>query len=84
MDAEPRYEDSSRVLPLVSFSPEETILAALPFFSLEYGHLRRQYRITYETQLTGPDIEATLQWQVTADPIYGYPDAFDRKVFKMI
>jgi general secretion pathway protein A len=84
MDADPRYEAVSSVLPLVSFSREETILAALPFFSLDYGHQRRQYRISYETQLTGPDVDATLQWQVSADPVYGYPDAFDRKVFKLI
>ena len=84
MDADSRYDEWSSVLPLVSFSREETSLAALPFFSLDYGHQRRVYHISYETQLTAPDVDATLQWQVSADPIYGYPDAFDRKVFKMI
>ncbi|MBM3265060.1 MAG: AAA family ATPase, partial [candidate division Zixibacteria bacterium] len=71
-------------MPFAVFSKEETTLAVLPFFSLEYGNQHPSYHLAYETKLSGLGIEATLNWQVSADPTYGYPDAFDRKVFKAI
>lgn len=85
MDADARgnsvsFQESSIVL----FSKEETTLAVLPFFSLEYGNQRQSYELTYETKLLGPGLTADLHWQVAADSAYGFPDAFDRKVFKIV
>jgi hypothetical protein len=84
MEDVPHEVVMSNGVPIVAFSREETTLAALPFFSLAYGHRRRAYRYVYETKLTSPSVDATLSWQVSADPLYGFPDAFDRKVFKVI
>ena len=85
MDADARDDTvSSQQLSIVLFSKEETTLAVLPFFSLEYGNQRRSCELTYDTKLLGPGITANLSWQVVADPTYGFPDAFDRKVFKII
>lgn len=70
--------------PLVPFSREETTLAALPLFALEQKKRWRSNNIMYETRLSGVDVDATLQWRVSADPVYGHPDVFDRKVFKIV
>ena len=86
MDVDTRQDNGelSSPLPFVLFSPEETTLAALPFFALDHDDRRRAYHIAYETRLSNLDVSATLRWRVSADPVYGYPDAFDRKVFKII
>jgi type II secretory pathway predicted ATPase ExeA len=75
---------TSGSLAIAPFSRDETALAALPLFMLDYGHKRSVYELRYETRLSGPGLDALLVWQVSADPLYGYPDAFDRRVFKFI
>ena len=66
------------------FSPEETSLAALPFFSLEHGDQQDAFHIDYKTRLANHEVNATLRWRVSADPVYGFPGPFDRKIFKVI
>lgn len=77
-------ERALKYIPLVLLSREETTLSALPFFSLDYADRRRKHLLSYETRLTQHGVDATLRWQVSADPIYGFPDAFDRRVFKVV
>jgi general secretion pathway protein A len=86
MVTETRHDDreTSSSTPFVLFSPEETTLAALPFFSTEPSDRSNIYHLDYETKLAHHDVNATLRWRVSADPVYGYPDPFDRKVFKTI
>lgn len=56
----------------------------LPLFSLEDEDRRRKHVLSYETEVSVNDEDGTFKWQVSADPSYGFPDAFDRKVYKTL
>jgi hypothetical protein len=57
---------------------------ALPLFSIEEGGRRRKQPLTYETDVTLNEVPGEFTWQVSADLCYAFPDAFDRKVFKIL
>lgn len=86
MGSDTRHDDADAHYPrpYVLLSREETALPALPLFALDHSNRRRTYHLLYETRLAQHHINATLRWQVSADPAYGFPDAFDRRIFKTI
>lgn len=45
---------------------------------------RRKPSLTYKTDVTLAGAPGTFKWQVSADLSYGFPDHFDRKVFKIL
>ncbi len=57
---------------------------ALTLFSIEEEDRRRKQPLTYETDVTLNEVPCEFAWQVSADPCYGFSDAFDRKVFKIL
>jgi hypothetical protein len=69
---------------LASLVSQDTAFLALPLFSIEEEDRRRKQSLTYETDVTLNDLPGKFKWQVSADPSYGFPDAFDRKVFKIM
>lgn len=75
---------ASEETALINLPPQGTSLSVLPLFLLDDEDRRRKQGLSYETTMTVDDREGTFQWQVTADLTFGFPDAFDRKVFKII
>ena len=69
---------------LASLVSQDTAFLALPLFSIEEEDRRRKQSLTYETDVTLNDLPGKFKWLVSADPSYGFPDAFDRKVFKIM
>ena len=45
---------------------------------------RRKPSLTYKTDITLAGAPGTFKWQVSADLTFGFPDHFDRKVFKIL
>jgi len=69
---------------LATLARQDTAFMALPLFSIEEEDRRRKQPLTYETDVTLNEVPGKFTWQVSADPSYGFPDAFDRKVFKIL
>lgn len=69
---------------LTALSEGGTPFGLLPLFSLDDEDRRRKHTLKYEKQIALGAEDLAFRWQVSADPSYGFPDAFDRKVFKII
>ncbi|MBT5871892.1 MAG: IS200/IS605 family transposase [Candidatus Latescibacteria bacterium] len=69
---------------LTALTEGGTPFGLLPLFSLDDEDRRRKHTLNYEKQITLDAEQLAFKWQVSADPSYGFPDAFDRKVFKII
>ena len=80
--------------PTKELSPKENLLAALvqqdrsfsalPLFMVDEEDRRRKPSLTYKTDITLAGAPGTFKWQVSADLTFGFPDHFDRKVFKIL
>lgn len=85
MNDESKYDEAdTHENMLTILTREGTPFGVLPLFSLEEEDRRRKHVLNYETEITVNDEPGTFKWQVSADPSYGFPDAFDRKVFKIL
>ena len=69
---------------LMALSQGGTPFGMLPLFSRDDEARRRKHSLSYEQDVSLNDEQLMFKWQVSADPIYGFPDAFDRKIFKII
>lgn len=76
-------EEPQDLAPLTTIKTEANF-AGLPFFALSRQDAARKTRTEYRTVLERNDQKFEALWQVVANPEYGYPSPFDRKVHKAI
>ena len=74
-------ESSNQSELLATLARQYTASMVLPLFFIEEEDRRRKQPLTYETDVTLNEVPGKFTWQVSADHSYGFPDAFDRKVF---
>jgi hypothetical protein len=62
----------------------EVNFLAYPFFALSRKDAARRSKIEYHTTIERGDEKLDVSWKVSANPEYGYPGPFDRKVHRAI
>src|SRR5918999_1918510 len=63
--------------------PEVNFLA-YPFFALSRKDAAHRSKTEYHTTIERGDEKLNVSWKVSANPEYGYPSPFDRKVHRTI
>jgi len=62
----------------------EVNLLVLPFFFLYKNTLKNKLETEYKEVIQRNGEKVEISWNVSANPKYGYPGLFDRKVYKVI
>src|SRR5918999_1650101 len=62
----------------------EVNFLAYPFFALSRKDAAHRLKTEYHTTIERGDEKLNVSWIVSANPEYGYPSPFDRKVHKAI
>jgi hypothetical protein len=62
----------------------EVNFLAYPFFALSRKDAARRSKTEYHTTIERGDEKLDVSWKVSANPEYGYPSPFDRKVHRAI
>ncbi|HUS51663.1 MAG TPA: replication initiator protein A, partial [Candidatus Paceibacterota bacterium] len=62
----------------------EVNLLVLPFFFLYKNTLKNKLETEYKETIQRNGEKVEILWNVSANPKYGYPGLFDRKVYKVI
>jgi hypothetical protein len=62
----------------------EVNFLAYPFFALSRKDAAHRLKTEYHTTIERGDERLNVHWKVSANPEYGYPSPFDRKVHKAI
>jgi len=63
---------------------QDSVFSSLPLFLVEEDSRQKNPMLSYKTEILLGHRTGTFKWQVSGDQTYGFPDAFDRKVFKIL
>jgi len=77
-------EVEERELSLPDVIRSEVNLLVLPFFALWDKDVRRKTETEYRAVITKGARRLEIYWNVSANPKYGYPGPFDKKVHRAI
>jgi len=69
---------------MTALSQGGTPFGILPLFTLDEPDRSRKHILSYEQEVSLNEEQLTFKWQVSANPSFGFPDVFDRKIFKII
>ncbi len=72
----------TQLLPQVLRS--EVNLLVFPFFVLSRQEVRRRLKLEYRTRLEAEGRRWEILWRVTANPEFGFPGPFDRRVHRAL
>jgi plasmid replication initiation protein len=75
--------ENTDLLPQGAIRSEVNFLI-YPFFALSRTDAQKRMKAEYSATITRGDEKLDVYWKVSANPEYGYPGPFDRKVHKAI